>query len=274
MVVIGPMQDHGAVSVIHHARRLSKNFRTWPWASGIAWLLVVLIAAEPAAAGERRSRRERDGGRIEASGVVPSMLLPGGVPLGGLSDLAHDPARDDETRVMWAVTDRGPNGTVEADGRTWRTLLHPEFSPCLVRLSLRVRGGDVSVERVVPLHGRSGRPCSGRINGAGRDSPIRDSSGASSLPPDPLGVDPEGVVRLPDGTFWIAEEYRPSLLKVAADGTVLARFIPEGESLPGADTEVRAVVVNDNDFGVEGKDGPARRTCLWTIELPRPLPGR
>lgn len=170
------------------------------------------------------------------------MLLPGGVPLGGLSDLAHDAARDDETGVMWAVTDRGPNGTVEADGRTWRTLLHPEFSPCLVRLSLRVRGGDVSVERVVPLHGRSGRPCSGRINGTGRDSPIRDSSGASSLPPDPLGVDPEGVVRLPDGTFWIAEEYRPSLLKVAADGTVLARFIPEGESLPGADTEVCAVL--------------------------------
>ena len=41
------------------------------------------------------------------------------------------------------------------------------------------------------------------------------------LAPDPGGVDPEALVRLADGTFWVGEEYGPSLLRVAADGRIL-----------------------------------------------------
>lgn len=241
MVVIGSMQDHGCVPMTELDRQIANASRMRPLRT--SRLLVLLIAAtiadRPSAAGYGRKPH---GGGIEASVIVPSMLLPGGVPLGGLSDLARDPALDDESRGMWAVTDRGPNGIVEADGGTRRTLLHPDFSPCLVLLSLPIGNSEIGIHQVLPLRGRSGRPCSGRANGVGQDAPIRDSVGKSPLPPDPLGVDPEGVVRLADGTFWIAEEYRPSLLKVAGDGTVLARFIPEGESLPGADTDVRAVL--------------------------------
>jgi len=35
-------------------------------------------------------------------------------------------------------------------------------------------------------------------------------------------------VRTSTGEFWIADEYRPSLLRVGSDGTVLARYVPIG----------------------------------------------
>ena len=35
-------------------------------------------------------------------------------------------------------------------------------------------------------------------------------------------------MRTSTGEFWIVDEYRPSVLRVAADGTVLARYVPVG----------------------------------------------
>jgi len=58
--------------------------------------------------------------------------------------------------------------------------------------------------------------------------------------PDPDGVDTEGIVVLPDGSFWVCEEYRPSLMRVSAEGRVLERHVPEGVALDGADTRVIA----------------------------------
>ncbi len=53
-------------------------------------------------------------------------------------------------------------------------------------------------------------------------------------------MDPEGLVRLADGSFWVAEEFGPSLLQVAADGTVLKRLVPQGlqNDFKDADYEV------------------------------------
>ena len=45
---------------------------------------------------------------------------------------------------------------------------------------------------------------------------------------DVNGLDSETLVRLPDGSFLIAEEYAPSLVEVAADGTVMKRHVPAG----------------------------------------------
>ncbi|MBC7891300.1 MAG: esterase-like activity of phytase family protein, partial [Sphingobacteriaceae bacterium] len=54
------------------------------------------------------------------------------------------------------------------------------------------------------------------------------------LPGDPNGLDPEGLVALPDGTFWISESYGPSLLHVDASGKTLERIGPNstGRALP------------------------------------------
>jgi hypothetical protein len=52
------------------------------------------------------------------------------------------------------------------------------------------------------------------------------------VPYDPNGVDSEGLARDPrDGSFWIADEYGPSIVHVASDGTILRRIVPTGLSL-------------------------------------------
>src|SRR4029077_11157531 len=51
---------------------------------------------------------------------------------------------------------------------------------------------------------------------------------------DPDGLDSEGLVALPDGTFWISDEYGPWLVHVDAEGRTLERIGPFGapKSLP------------------------------------------
>ena len=51
-------------------------------------------------------------------------------------------------------------------------------------------------------------------------------------------LDTEGIVRSHDGTFWLVDEYGPSLVHVSARGRVLTRYVPkglepEGRRLPG-----------------------------------------
>ena len=58
--------------------------------------------------------------------------------------------------------------------------------------------------------------------------PVFDLSG-QPLGTDPGGADTEGIAAMPDGTFWIAEEYGPSLLRVDRGGRVLTRWVPKGQ---------------------------------------------
>lgn len=183
--------------------------------------------------------------------------LPGGVlklTLGIGSGLSHRPG--DPADRLWAIGDRGPNLKIpQAVGRYGlkhlerlegldgaKVLPLPELAPTLAEL--RIDGGRVELVRTVPLHDGRGRPFSGRPlpGGEGADmEPVFDLAG-HPIVPDPAGADTEAVAALPDGGFWVAEEYGPSLMKVAADGEVLVRWLPEGASLSGATYPVAAVL--------------------------------
>jgi hypothetical protein len=45
---------------------------------------------------------------------------------------------------------------------------------------------------------------------------------------------------LEDGTFWVGEEYGPSLVRIAPDGAVIERLVPEGSDMPDAAYPIRA----------------------------------
>lgn len=177
---------------------------------------------------------------VEAVYVLEDLALPvpaggagsEGFRLGGLSDLA----RGDGPDRLWAVTDRGPNGLfAEKRGRSKdarRTLPVPGFVPLLVELALVPApaggAGTLRVLRTLPIVDARGTPASGRPVGGDNQRPLLHPTTGVELPWDPLGLDPEGLVRLPGGGFWVAEEYVPSLLELAADGTIRGRFTPAG----------------------------------------------
>lgn len=184
------------------------------------------------------------GAVLESTHALPVVLLPGGhhVALGGLSDLCVT-TRDAAGITAWTLTDRGPNGTVGNGDDERRTLLAPDFSPVLLRLRMPARAAAedlVNVDAMLPLVAASGAGVTGRPNGIGRDEVILDAAGRNEVPADPNGVDTEGLVAMPDGSFWASEEYRPSLLRIDAQGRCLERHVPEGASLAGSGMKVVA----------------------------------
>ncbi|MGI5324278.1 esterase-like activity of phytase family protein [Actinomadura nitritigenes] len=158
-------------------------------------------------------------------------LLPGsvaddhGVALGGIgSDLFHEKgAPRDE---FWAITDRGPNGTVTVDGEDRTTFPVASFDPTIVKL--RVRKGAIGITRALPITNAQGRPVTGLPNVEGRESAPYTLDGRTRLAYNGDGIDSEGLVRTKDGDFWVAEEYGPSLLHLDRRGRVVERYVPQG----------------------------------------------
>ena len=220
--------------------------------------------------------------RIEWARPVADVPLSAGVRLGGLSDLAplRSQEKSQEQGFFWTVTDRGPNGTHDYRGAKQRTLLAPQFTPSLVLLRLSCEGGEgngqpIAVERVLPLAGPQGRPLTGLPTGGPGHVPILAVDGAAELSPDPDGVDTEGIVHLSDGTFWIAEEYGPSLLKVGPDGRAIERHVPVGcgdsaAVVPRRQTIPAAYARRRDNRGFEAIAAAPDGTRLWVL-LQSPL---
>jgi hypothetical protein len=71
---------------------------------------------------------------------------------------------------------------------------------------------------------------------ASRDEDPFAADGVTELTGDPYGLDTEGIAVDPrDGSFWLGDEYRPSLIHVAPDGTLLNRIVPQGTASIAAD---------------------------------------
>jgi len=145
------------------------------------------------------------------------------VRLGSLgSDLFHDPS--DSYNEFWTVTDRGPNGNPSL-----RTFLTPSFTPLIMHV--RVHGSAISVLKAIPILDDAGRPVTGLSNVPTFDETPFNYNGTTQLATNPNGLDTEGLVRMRDGSFWLVDEYSPSLIHVAPNGRVMDRFVPEDAQL-------------------------------------------
>lgn len=204
-------------------------------------VIAALVAAGPAsgaASGEAHVVRTATLGDIPL-GAFSNALLPGtvdndrGVDLGGIGSDIYPAGRKGE---FWTVTDRGPNGQIKVDGTKRRTFPVPGFDPAIVKI--RVSGDSVKVLDAIPLTTSSGKPVTGLSNQAGRDEAPYSYDAQTALSFNPNGLDTEGIVRAADGSFWLGDEYGPSLVHVSARGKVLTRYVPEGLKLTGADYPV------------------------------------
>ncbi|GAA4178856.1 esterase-like activity of phytase family protein [Gryllotalpicola koreensis] len=148
------------------------------------------------------------------------------------SSLAPVPGHDG---WFYGLTDRGPNAD-DPLGNKSEPL--PSFTPQIGEFKLV--GGKAELQKTITLKGPknvtgpagvTGQPYSGRPPQPDTKETIDDvakSSGTTGVPvaPDPDGYDSEGLVALPDGTFWVSDEYGPYVTHFDANGYEIGRLTP------------------------------------------------
>ncbi|MEV5963122.1 esterase-like activity of phytase family protein [Kribbella sp. NPDC051952] len=211
------------------------------------WLVAAAVVALLGGVAAPAQAGHPDGPRVVGTATLPDIslakfsngLLPRsvandrGVDLGGIGSDIYPAERTGE---FWTVTDRGPNGQIKIDGVNRRTFPVPGFDPAIVKI--KVDGKKLKVLQAIPITTRHGKPVTGLSNQASRDEIPYTYDASTQLPLNPNGLDTEGIVRAHDGTFWLVDEYSPSLVHVSSRGKVLARYVPKGLSLTGADYPV------------------------------------
>jgi hypothetical protein len=126
------------------------------------------------------------------------------------------------------------------DGENRRTYAIPDYTPLILHMS--AENGKLTVLEALPIVNQEGEPVTGLSNLEDIDDELYDFAAGDKLAYNQDGLDPEGLVRTADGNFWLADEFRPSLVKVDSTGKVLARFVPEGVSLSEANYPVEATL--------------------------------
>jgi hypothetical protein len=158
---------------------------------------------------------------------LPPLATIGGVPItGGAygSSLGPVPGRRGE---YYGLTDRGPN----VDGPNGEKILPlPAFDPAIGRF--RLAGTKAVLEKVIPLHEADGTPYTGRVNPEATTGEKLIDLNGRPLAPNASGYDSEGLVALPDGGFWVSDEYGPFITRFDRSGRATQRLSPFDGSLP------------------------------------------
>nr|WP_269781626.1 esterase-like activity of phytase family protein [Nocardia bovistercoris] len=164
---------------------------------------------------------------------------------------------------FYGLTDRGPN----VDGPNKNEKLAPvaDYVPKIGRF--RLEGTRAVLVSTIDLRDKRGVPFNGQVDvSASTGETIRDLAGAV-LPATDHGIDPEGLVALPDGTFWISDEYGPFLVHFDAKGTEIERLAP-GKGLPDE------LALRTPNQGMEGLTStPDGRTLVGVVQSGLNTPG-
>jgi hypothetical protein len=172
-------------------------------------------------------------------------------------------AAGDPTDEIYTITDRGPtigcdksealigkanfclnNGAVDEDGKIFPVA---SFTPTIYKLNIDTGGligakVGYEVTQVIEIKDRDDNKISGLPNPlqVTNTENAYDHKGDKKAP-DPNGIDPEAIIRLSNGSFWIADEYAPSLVHVAANGRIMERVVPSGMENDLADANYRVM---------------------------------
>ncbi len=153
----------------------------------------------------------------------------------GLARLESDASR------FWAIGDRGPNFKVStaikkfgmknmqklADQDGVKIMPMPQIGPSFSEM--KIEGEYITIVRNIPIIDNENAPISGL--------PSMDNSGEIAvdldgklISADASGLDSEGIAAMTDGSFWIADEYCPSLVHVDRDGKIIKRLLPKRQA--------------------------------------------
>ena len=172
--------------------------------------------------------------------------------------------QSDAANTFYSISDRGPNikcsdaaeligldNFCVRDNQSVSGKIFPvtDFAPSIYQWSLVENSAgqkQARIDKVIHLKDKDGNSLTGLpnpltfVDGSINSEWAFDAAG-NVLDFDSAGLDPEALVKLSDGTFWIAEEYGPSLLHIAADGRVIQRVVPQGVEAQLADANYPVV---------------------------------
>lgn len=224
-------------------------------------IVLVLLAAVPAYADDPEVKAVYVYSDIPLA-ELQNQAFPGSIPndrgilLGGVgSDMFH--VAGDPANVFYVITDRGPNGQIRVDDKNRRTFPVPEFTPLILKIQLD-DPDKVTILESFPIVTASGEPATG-LSALPRDEKPYDYTAQNELERNPNGIDSEGLVRAPNGDFWIVEEYGPSIMRLDSTGKIIKRYVPEGIEWQGSDSPVANVLpsIYEKRKGNRGFEGLA-----------------
>jgi hypothetical protein len=173
---------------------------------------------------------------------TPPIETVGGVEIQSSANgsaIAAVPGKSDE---LYGMTDRGPN----VDGRTEneKVLPIPDFHPQIAVFQLS--DGTATPGKTIILKGPDGEQLVGLVDPQANTGESLVTIDGKPLPPSDHGLDSEGLVAMPDGTFWVSDEYGPFLIQFDATGKEIERLSPFNGSLP------RELSLRSPNQGMEG----------------------
>jgi len=141
----------------------------------------------------------------------------------------------DDSHTVYTIGDRGVNikcsddvkiigADICAKGKIFPVT---NYAPSIFKL--HKQGKKWSLIDVIQIKDASGKPVTGLPNPytSMATEAAYDIKG-QTLKLDANGLDTEAMLRLSDGSFWVSEEYAPSLVHIAAGGEVIERLVPAG----------------------------------------------
>jgi hypothetical protein len=164
---------------------------------------------------------------------------------------------------LYILTDRGPNYDFAAETKAFAA---PEVGPQVGVFERRAT--EVTLLRTIRLRNIDGSPITGLPNppGSGATGETAVAPDGTRLEPDKNGLDTEGIHLLRDGTFWIADEYGPTLVHFDAAGQALERVSPwgpRGRALPAV------LAARRPNYGFEGLTGDdTGRILVGVVQSP------
>lgn len=125
---------------------------------------------------------------------------------------------------FYIMTDRGPN--IDGSEDDVKVFSNPEFTPQIGKFKLQ--GDSLVLVNVIDIKNSAGQKITGLPNPAGvggtGETP-KDTKG-NVLNTDVNGLDPEGLVAMKDGSFWLSDEYGPHLVHLNSNGQEIERVNP------------------------------------------------
>ncbi|MGI6369542.1 MAG: esterase-like activity of phytase family protein [Candidatus Kapaibacterium sp.] len=125
---------------------------------------------------------------------------------------------------FYAMTDRGPN--IDGSGKDEKVFSNPEFTPQIGKFKLE--GDSLVLVSTIEIKNPAGQKITGLPNpiGAGGTGETPKDINGNTLNTDIYGLDPEGLVAMKDGSFWISDEYGPHIVHLNSNGQEIERFNP------------------------------------------------